>query len=301
MKHVVSISLGSAKRNHKAQLEVMGDTILLERIGTDGSLKKMIELIKEMDGKVDAFGLGGMDLYIQAVDRRYTIRDAQKVANAAKITPIVDGSGLKNTLERRVIKTLVNETDLLRGSPRVLMVSAMDRCGMAVALQEAGCRMTFGDVAFILGIPVGLSSLNTLAFIARVLVPFIRLLPFHMIYPTGSKQEKITPKFVNFYNNADIVAGDFHLIKRFMPHSLKNKIIITNTVTRDDLKLLKDREVAVLVTTTPEIDGRSFGTNVMEAMLLAIKGSKKELSPEEYDELLESMSFKPRITYLNKG
>ena len=164
MAYVVSINLGSAKRNHKAQLEVMGISILLERIGTDGSLK-MIELIKEMDGKVDAFGLGGMDhiyrLWIAGIPL-----DAQG-CQCCQNYPYSGWLWLKNTLERRVIKTLVNETDLC-GVPRVPMVSAMDRCGMAVCTAGGGCRMTFGDVAFILGIPVGLSSLNTLAFIARV-------------------------------------------------------------------------------------------------------------------------------------
>ena len=299
MKHVVSISLGSSKRNHKASIEVMDESFLLERIGTDGDMNKMIALIRQYDGHVDAFGLGGMDLYIQAVDRRYTLRDAQKVARAAKHTPVVDGSGLKNTLEKRVIRSLAGDTDILQGSPRVLMVSAMDRYGMATSLEEAGCRMTYGDLAFILGIPVGLKSLSSLAFIARILVPFIRFLPFHMIYPTGLKQDSITSKYPKLYKDADIVAGDFHLIKRYMPDLLEDAVIITNTVTKEDLDLLRARKVKVLVTTTPEIEGRSFGTNVMEAMLVALKGSKKELEAEEYDDMLEKLAFEPRITYLN--
>ena len=103
MKQVVSISLGSSARDHSAETNLLGQSFLVRRIGTDGDMQKMIRFIRENDGKIDAFGLGGMDLYIQAVNRRYTFRDAQKVADAARITPIVDGSGLKNTLERRVV------------------------------------------------------------------------------------------------------------------------------------------------------------------------------------------------------
>lgn len=298
MKRVVSISLGSSKRNHAAEITLMGQQFSVERIGTDGDMGKMIRFIRENDGKVDAFGLGGMDLYIQAVDRRYTLREAQKVANAAKISPIVDGSGLKNTLERRVVEYLFKETDLFSDRKRVLVVCAMDRFGLAHSLEQAGCEMRYGDVAFILNIPYLLKSLYTLAFIARLLVPVIRLLPMSMIYPTGEKQETTKPRYPRFFYEADVIAGDFHFIKRYMPAELPGKIIITNTVTSDDLVMLRQKGVKTLVTTTPEIEGRSFGTNVMEALLVAFTGSKKELKPEEYHLLLEELDLKPRIVDL---
>lgn len=298
MKKVISISLGSSKRDHSAEINLMGQDFLIRRIGTDGDMDKMIQFIRENDGKVDAFGLGGMDLYIQAVDRRYSLRDAEKVAAAAKITPIVDGSGLKNTLERRVVQYLLQETDILAEKKKALIVSAMDRCGLAQSLQEAGCEMVFGDVAFVLNIPVRLKSLKTLAFIARLLVPIIRLLPFSMIYPTGKKQEKSKPRFPSFFQEADLIAGDFHFIRRYMPSELPGKIIITNTVTNEDLSLLREKGIKTLITTTPEIEGRSFGTNVMEALLVAYTGSKNELKDDEYLLLLKELDFKPRIVQL---
>lgn len=298
LKKVVSISLGSSKRDHTAEIELMGEKFLLQRIGTNGDLKKMISFIRENDGKVDAFGLGGMDLYIQAVDRRYTIRDAQKVAAAAKITPIVDGSGLKNTLERRVVEYLARETDILAGRKKVLVVSAMDRFGLAQSMEAAGCDMYYGDLAFILGVPLLLKSLKMLAIIARILVPVIRLLPFTMIYPTGEKQETNKPRYPQFFQEVDIIAGDFHFIKRYMPEELPGKIIITNTVTSNDVEILREKGIKTLITTTPEVQGRSFGTNVMEALLVAYTGSKKELTVEEYEVLLKELDFKPRIIYL---
>lgn len=298
MKKVISISLGSSKRDHSAEINLMGQDFLVKRIGTDGDMDKMIRFIRENDGKVDAFGLGGMDLYIQAVDRRYSIKDAEKVAAAAQKTPIVDGSGLKNTLERRVVQYLLKETDILKEKKKVLIVSAMDRCGLAQSLSDAGCEMTYGDVAFVLNIPIRLKSLHTLAFIARLLVPIIRRLPFSMLYPTGKKQESSKPKFPSFFLDADIIAGDFHFIRHYMPERLPGKIIITNTVTRDDLTLLREKGVKTLITTTPEIEGRSFGTNVMEALMVAYAGGKSELQENEYLLLLKELDFKPRIVQL---
>jgi len=298
LKHVVGISLGSSSRNHVVTLDLLGEQYKVERIGTDGNMKKMVEIINELDGKVDAFGLGGMDLYIYAVDRRYEIRDARRISRAARKTPIVDGSGLKNTLERRSIEYLAEQTDLFKETRKVLLMSAMDRLGMAQAFEKAGCKMTYGDLLYVLGLPLPLSSLTSLAMIARVLAPLVGQLPFTMIYPTGDKQTVNKPRYARYFHENDIIAGDFHFIHRYMPEELPGKVIVTNTVTKDDLNFLRNRKLKTLITTTPEMEGRSFGTNVMEALLVCMADGKQELTEEKYHYLLEKLDLKPRIVEL---
>jgi len=273
----------------------MGEKYRIERLGTDGDMAKMIDKITELDGQVDAFGLGGMDLYIYAVDRRYEIRDAKRIVKAAQKTPIVDGSGLKNTLERRAIKYVAENTDLFTTPKKVLLTCAMDRLGMAQALEEEGCIMTYGDLLFILGLPIPLYSLKSLAIIARTLAPIICQLPFTMIYPTGEKQTISKPRHAKYFFNNEIIAGDFHFIRRYMPDKLPGKIIITNTVTQHDIEFLQKKEVKTVITTTPEMEGRSFGTNVMEALLVSIAGASDALSEEEYNVLLAKLGLKPRV------
>lgn len=298
MKHVVGISLGSSSRNHTVDIKLLGEHYKIERIGTDGNMKKMVEMIKQLDGKVDAFGLGGMDLYIYAVDRRYEIRDARRISRAAQKTPIVDGSGLKNTLERRSIEQLAQSSDLFREQKKVLLISAMDRLGMAQALEKEGCKMTYGDLLYVLGLPFPLYSLTTLAMIARVAAPLVGQLPFTAIYPTGDKQKVNKPRYTRYFFDNDIIAGDFHFIHRYMPEELEGKVIITNTVTKDDVVFLRERKVKTLITTTPEMEGRSFGTNVMEALLVSVAGEKQELTEEHYNSLLAELALRPRVVEL---
>ncbi len=300
MKHIVGISLGSSKRDHAVTVELLNEEYKIERIGTDGDMQKMVEKITELDGQVDAFGLGGMDLYIYAVDRRYTFRDAKRIVKAAKRTPIVDGSGLKNTLERRAIEYVAVNTGLFKKRQNVLLMSAMDRLGMAQALEAAGGIMTYGDFPFTIGLPIPLKSLKTLATIARVIAPIVCQLPFTMIYPTGEKQIVRKPKYTPYFDQADIIAGDFHFIHRYMPDKLPGKTIITNTVTAADVEFLKESGINTLITTTPEMEGRSFGTNVMEALLVCIAGGDQELTEEKYNYLLKELDLKPRILGLNK-
>lgn len=301
MKRVVSVSLGSKKRDHKVEANILGENFSIERIGTDGDMDEAVARIQELDGKIDVFGMGGIDLYITAGDRRYILRDAKRLKEAAKITPMVDGSGLKNTLERTVIEYLQASKHLDFLDKEVLLVCGVDRFGMAEALEQNGARVTYGDLIFGLGLPFPLQSLKTLAKAARVIAPIVSQLPFEMLYPTGPKQESSLERFGEYYQKADIIAGDFLFIKRYLPKILVEKIIITNTVTREDIELLKGRGVAQLITTTPEFDGRSFGTNVMEAVLVAVAGGERELSAHDYRELLDKIGFVPRILDLSKA
>ena len=73
MKRAVSISLGSSKRDKSVTVDLGGQEILVERIGTDGDVKKARQMYHDLDGKVDAFGVGGVDLYLRLDDREYPL------------------------------------------------------------------------------------------------------------------------------------------------------------------------------------------------------------------------------------
>ena len=92
---------GSSTRDHRAEIDFLGETFVIERIGMDGSIDRAIAKIKELDGNVDAIGLGGIDVYLYAGKDRYALRDGLRLLAAATKTPVVDGSGLKNTLDAR--------------------------------------------------------------------------------------------------------------------------------------------------------------------------------------------------------
>lgn len=297
---VVSVSLGSSKRNHAAEDEILGRRVSIERIGVDGDYDAACRLISELDGKVAAIGLGGTDLYLVAGKRRYVIEESRRLAESAKATPVVDGSGLKNTLERETIRWLAAHGDLQLRGKKVLVVSAVDRFGMAEAFSEAGCRCLFGDLIFALGIPIGIHSLGMVRAVAAMVLPFLRRLPIKVLYPTGGKQEDTKPRHGKYFRWADVVAGDFHFIRRYLPERMDGKVIVTNTTTAGDVALLRERGVATLVTTTPEFGGRSFGTNVMEGVLIALAGKRPEqMEPEDYLDLLRRLGWQPRIVRLN--
>lgn len=294
MKRILSVSLGASSRDAEAEVRAFGEVFYLRRAGTDGDAQAALALLRQNVRAVDAFGLGGTDLYLFAGGRRYALRASRAFAKAAGDVPIVDGSGLKDTLERRLIFALQADGTVDFSRASVLLVCGMDRFGMAEALSRTGCRLVCGDLMFALGLPIPVRKLAHLALLARVLAPVACRLPLAWLYPVGKAQEQNRPRFAHAFAAADVVAGDFHFIRRNMPKRLDGKTILTNTVTQEDRILLAQSGARLLVTSTPRLAGRSFGTNAIEAMLVAA-GARM---PEAYGALLEQMRLVPDINYL---
>jgi hypothetical protein len=224
-----------------------------------------------------------------------------RLLEAVKTTPVLDGSGLKNTLERNTIAFMRDVLGMRLRGTRVLMVSALDRFGMAQALVEAGADVLFGDFIFALDLDKPVRGLAEFEALADRYLPDACKLPFQFFYPTGKKQEKPPePKYPQYYEEADIIAGDFHFMRQFMPARLDGKIVLTNTVTAANIEELRERGVALLITTTPDFQGRSFGTNVVEAALLALLGKKwEDVSAADYERVLHELHLDPRVIVLN--
>lgn len=304
MKRVISVSLGSPKGDKAVKATLMGEDFEISRVGTNGDMAKFAEKVREIDGKVDAIGLGGIDLYLYAAGgKRYTIRDAAKLASNAKISPVVDGSGIKNTLERETIEWLNREKIVNFAEKKVLVVCGVDRFGMAEAISQHAKEVIFGDLMFNVGIPIPIHSYSKLNFIARTLLPIVCVVPFQWLYPTGEKQEKITPKYEDYFRWADVIAGDYKIIGRFMPPpesgALDGKTVITNTLTEQDVENLRTRKVKTLITSTREFEGRTFATNVLEGICIALSGRRpEEMSPQDYLDTLKKMDWSPTVREL---
>lgn len=302
MKHVISVSIGSSKRDHKVELDFKGEKIVVERVGTDGDMQKAIEIISSLDGKVDAFGMGGIDLYLRAGNKKYIIKDAIQIKNAAKITPMVDGSGLKSSLERN-LPGYINDNIMPLKGKTAFILTAVDRYGMAEGFDEVGCSLILGDVMTALGFNIPIYSLKRLERIASIVAPIACKLPFEMLYPTGkaqNKEENFAGKYDKYFEASDIIAGDFHYIRRYLPYDAKGKLIVTNTVTKEDVTWLKERNAGMLVTSTPNLSGRSFGTNVIEALVVAmLNKNPDDIKDQDYLNVLKDIDFKPHVVYLN--
>ncbi len=299
MKRAVSVSLGSHTRDKQVVVTLKGEPISVERIGTDGDAQKARRLFTELDGVVDALGVGGVDLYLRLGEREYPLHAALKLVQDVHQTPVVDGRGLKHTLERRVFELAA---PALGGRPhfrRAFVPVAIDRLGLAQAVAEVADEVVMGDLMIALGIPIPVRGIPAFRKLARVLLPIVSHFPMSLLF-YGSSGEKHDPKYQRYFTDSDLIAGDFLFMRKYLPADLTGKTVVTNTTTEENIEFLRVRNVRRVITSTPRYEGRSFGTNLMEATLTAYAGKGRPLTGAELNGLIDELDLRPSVELLNE-
>lgn len=299
MRRALSISLGSSSRDKTVRLRLLGEEVELERRGTDGDEALARSLYRELDGKVDAFGVGGVELSLRLPWKEYPLRSGRRLVGEVRSTPCVDGQGLKKVLEGRVMEAIGSRVLPEVAGRRAFVVEGASRWGMSAALVGAGFDCVFGDLMFALGLPIPLKGIVSLERAARLLLPLVSLMPISMLYSTGEAQTRNEPKYERWFREADLVAGDWLYIRRHAPADLRGKVIVTNTTTEADVDFMRERGVRWLVTTTPVYEGRSFGTNALEAALVAAAGKGRALDEAELVAAVDQAGIGPSIRELS--
>jgi hypothetical protein len=305
MKTAISISIGSSKRDKTVEIELLGEKIHLERRGTDGDMKAAAELYRSLDGKVDAFGVGGAVLGLQVRDEWYPLKNCESLTRDVHQTPVVDGTGFKTILERRAAAVVDREFGHLLENRRAMIVSGVDRYALVQSFAEAGYETLIGDLMFSLGLSIPMYSEPALVRMAKFLVPILGRVPFDWLYPTGAEQDKHEAKFISSYQWASVLAGDCHYITKYLPDHMDGKVVVTNTTTAEDRELFKKAGIKHLITTTPMLEGRSFGTNMMEAALVALMNRKEPVDyrhsaeyMQQLEKVIDEIGFVPEVQEL---
>lgn len=299
MKRAVSVSLGSPTRDKKVVVDFRGMSISIERLGTGGDAQAARRLFAELDGQVDALSMGGIDAYVHLDGRDYPIYAALKLVQDVRRTPWVDGRFMKYALEGRVFE---RAELLLGGRPhfkRAFIPFGTDRTGLISAVSEVADEVIIGDLMFMFGLPLPIRGLAQFKRVAHLLLPLAGRLPVQVLFPPGVKDEAPHPKYLQYWRNADLIAGDMHYIRKYAGDDLRGKFVITNTTTEENIDTLRQRGVRQVLTTTPVFDGRSFGVNVMEAVLVAYAGKGRALSIAELSALIDELDLRPSLQMLN--
>ena len=127
MKRAVSISLGSPSRDKRVEITLLGQQVQLERRGTNGDEARARELYRMLDGTVDAFGVGGIDLYVHTPWKDYPLHTAHRMVQDVRRTPYVDGSTLRAVLETRVVRFMERRIGAAIQPRKVFLIEAISR------------------------------------------------------------------------------------------------------------------------------------------------------------------------------
>jgi hypothetical protein len=228
-------------------------------------MDRAARMLREMDGRVDALGLGGCNLYYRTRTRRYPFPAGQYLAGFARETPLTDGEGVKAHVEPGCVAALGREMRL--DGLRVLFTAYLDRPELAWALAEAGALVWAGDPYFSSGLPL-IPPVPVAESLAPLFMPLLARVPLRLLYPLGGAQGRwgSTPLGPQGFG---LVAGEFHLMRRRMPRHLQGTTILASSLGERDARELKERGAPRVFATMPSMGGTRFGANAVEAALLA--------------------------------
>lgn len=291
---MVSVSLGHPSRDFSYTLNIAGFEFMVERRGVGGDLKKACALVRELDGKVDAIGLGGVNLYYRFKDKSYPVREGFRLKECAEVTPVFDGFFVKRWVEPHVLERLEGTGTIKLAKKRVILVSALDRYYLGKKCAELGARAFIGDALFGLGIPLLFDSWWAFEISSVLLMPVLGRLPLRVIYPspvleetiqrhkevstTGASLSRLCLRVFSRMNRSllkscDIFIGDLPMLLNAvltLSQNLEGKTVITTTLSSSEEKNLLRRGCSKVIALGPRIDGRSPGANVLEALLFTL-------------------------------
>ncbi len=301
MKTVLVIHSGEGDSTESVSF--LGEAIHIRREGCGGSVDRARALVWSHDGKADAIALEGLPatLHLGNLTRSHTLGAA--LPNTAQVTPVVDGSGLRDGLERWGIILADRAQPGIFAEKRILMTPGLNHTGLAQSLARHSPSLRYADPTIYFALPPvpGIGYRQTLEQVAAPTLDQLKDFPFRRLVPpngTPHTQRATAP----FYW-ADLLAGDIGAILRYAPRRLDYKTVVVESATESDVAELKRRGVSILITLMPAFDNKAclgrWSAATIEAVLVALRPHRElPLTENTYLDLLADLDWTPAIRYL---
>lgn len=301
MKQILWLDLGVGSETRRVSFA--GQAVELHRIGTDGNLELARQALRQADGQVDAIALEGMaaQLKLGAATRAHD--DGVALRASAAQTPVVDGSGVRDGLERWAVILANRAQPGIFAEKFILMTPGLNHSGLTDEIAKHSPAVRYADPFIFFNLPnfPGVGSKKSLDQVAAPTLEQLARLPFKLIHARAGKPH--TRRTAAPFQQADLLVGDIGAIRRYAPHSLKRKTIIVEYATEADITDLQARGASIVVTLMPGLGERGglgdLPAAVMEAIFVACRArADMPLTEDTYLDLMAGLDWTPHIRYL---
>jgi predicted amino acid dehydrogenase len=291
----------TASGRTSATVPFLGESLQVERIGCAGDPHRARALITEYDGTVDAIALDGIPtvLRLGGTTRRETV--GASLAAAARV-PVVDGSVVRDGIERWGVTLADRAQPGIFAGKNVLLVPGLNHCGLLHALARRSRAVRYADRVIFFGtcdIPK-FGRRRATEKTAQTILDRLEHLPLASLSPAG---EVRTSRIAAPFRWADIIAGDIGAIRCYAPDRLDGKTIVVDCAEDADLQDLRDRGAYVAITLMPGLEGRAslgrWSAAAIEAMMTALLPDRTlPVTENAYLDLMADLDWSPAIRYL---
>ncbi len=300
MKRILAIDLGAD--NQTESVPFLGQTIEIKRIGCGGDPARARELIAAHDGQVDAIALDGLPAQLRLGGAARPHAVGAELA-AAATTPVVDGSGIRDGLERWAVILADRAQPGIFAEKRILIVPGLNHGGLAQALARRGSQLRYADPLVYFALPdlPGVGARGTLEQAAAPTLEQLQGFPFRRLHPQPG-QPKVA-RAAGAFDTADVLAGDIGAIRRYAPPKLDHKTIVVESATEEDVADLRQRGAGIVVSLMPALGPRGglgrWPAAVVEAVLVSLRATPTlALDENTYLDLIADIDWTPHVRYL---
>jgi predicted amino acid dehydrogenase len=297
MKKVITVTLGSSKKDFEFKTRFLGQEFSVQRLGADRDSSKAWELMRRQQANADAIALSDTVDHYHVGLRTVVNKESQRLMQVVTRVPVTTGASLRRLLQVRAVRHVQKELGHYFNNNLVLFLSGMRNYDMAVALSEYTRNLSFADPVFHAGSPLLLSSLEQLELYAKgkELIPDI--VPGEFL---KSVLKTVKNKIVaNAVARSHVIVGTFREIQAVAAGgNLEGKTLITSAIDDDALAFFTKHKVNLVVDVSPKLFDKVVGISTITAMILAsMDKPESEVSDHDFEEIINELDIKPRLLH----
>lgn len=225
MKHIISLSYSSYGSNGDEIYDFEGHKVRVSQYNLGFNFDLAASLIKEFDGRVDAFSLNGIPPIIHSKNISFNHPEIQKLCAMAKVTPVFDGSMLKKTYLPWALRQFYYKNPKFFNSKKMSIYSGAFNYHLLDDLESFGSTFKLGDPYFYMGAPKILHSRSQLERFIKILAPMFKRMKIKKSKLGGFAH--VPKSFATFFLS-DTFMGNESTFKLLNLDHLKNKTVIVD-------------------------------------------------------------------------
>ena len=299
MKRVVGISMGAGDQDFEFATRFLGQQFNVRRLGTNGSMPKVLKLLRYWGQRADAIGLGVVKDSYTVGSRRYVEKESAQLKSVVTRIPVTTGGRLGDILQEWALRHVQARLGDYFNNANVLFFSGRTNYKLALAMSEYTSNLQFADLLLQLGVPKMLTSLDMLELYAGGM---------HYVpdwAPTSLMSSAPLKEWTNFVlrgalHEATVIVAPVHELDDFGAEELAGKTIVTSTVNDRRIAQFKDKGVNLVIDGSPVLFEHVLGPSLLDAMIIAAtEKSPEDILEDDYLEIITRLGLEPRIIYPN--
>jgi predicted amino acid dehydrogenase len=297
MKDVIGVSLGASRQDFEFRAPLLGKTLQVRRLGTDGSVVRAARLLRQWDGKAAALGLGLVKASERFGNGSRDDARAAKLAAQVAATPLTNGARLADIFLEWAVRHAQATLGHYFDNAKVLFFSGLAYQKLALSMSEYTPNLQFADPLLHLGVPTMLTSLDALGLYASGTSYVADWAPPRVL-PRSWVRQWTQFMLRRALADATVVVAPVHELDAFGLEELAGKTIVTTTVNDERLEQFKQKGVHMVIDGAPLVAGHALDPSLLDAMIVAAS-DRADLLDDDYLEILTGEGLEPRILYPN--